>query len=164
MTTSFEFSVIVVPLTLEFFVEDIKPLSIVAGEELKWSLPDIKDTITLESINVGIGIASTFISFDEKSLTFSISGSNSTDIGQYIISIELTDLYGSKGIYFLPVDIEAPLEIAAGEQDDVGILEVVEVHVGEDLSWQLEKPYTAEQIEVDLGSAANFTGFDQDSL
>ena len=68
-------------------------------------------------------------------------------------------MYGATRDYIQSVYFVKPEE-EIDDQDNMDILEAITAHVGEDFSWQLNKPSSAEKIEVDLVLAADFIRFD----
>ena len=58
----------------EFFTEAIKPIYVKIGEDFTWTLPDLNDTYTVQSIEIVNAAALRFISFDQSTLTFVIDG------------------------------------------------------------------------------------------
>ena len=90
----------------EFFEDgdEIESVSVLANVDflLNWVLPDIKEGVSVESVELDLGAAEAFMTFDEKDLEFTIRGKDLIDAdvdGLYIIKITLTNSLGFKRVY-----------------------------------------------------------------
>ena len=86
-------------VTKDYFEQEIEPVDVFIGQDISWSLPDLKIGVldNIESIDVDFGTTQSFIDYNELTLEFSIESVNLREehIGSHKVKIVVSNSSGA---------------------------------------------------------------------